>query len=324
MNKIKIAALLIILCVIIAGFTCGTAYAGWVYDDVVYDSDTSVGFTVPDWDFLVDSDFAKVGFIDTDNLAWLEPSQETSLVFGSAEAIRLTNTAGTQSKSHIFIIDLDRDYTVGEIRVQKVSFDYYYAERNAANTCGKGFPKVELLCGSTTIGNVIGGDNATSAPDLASYTAVDLGNGWWHLEYFISAMIPTFVDHQDSLRYNFDQVIDGIKVTDSYIKNYSGNTAFVIVDNFQISSAPCIKLGLFNRTSDVPINGYYWVKVAWAGEINSVNITFDDDTLARYTPSDKSPFYIYGLKAGTVTITVTMDLGDKHQILTLTRTLTVK
>lgn len=320
MNRIKIISSLIILCVLVSGIICGTAYATWTYTDVVYDS-SEIGFMVPEWDFVVDPDFARVECIKDNSVNYLEPSQETSLVCGSVEAIRFTNTAQTQTQAHSFIIDLGRNYTVGEIKIQKVSFDYYYAEKRELKKKGTGFPKVELLNGTNRIGNIVGGQN--TIPDYASYTAVEIGDGWWHLEYFISAMIPTFVDHNDRLQYTDDQIINGIRVTDSYIYDYTSEAAFVVVDNFQISSAPCIKLGLFNSTTSFKVGNYYWVKVAWAGEINSVDITFSDDNIAEYTPSAKSPFYIKGKNAGTVTITVTMDLGDEHQILTLSRTLTV-
>lgn len=320
MNKFKIAAVLIILCVIVSGVTCGTAYATWTYSNTVYDS-SDIGFRVPEWDFVVDTDYAKVEWIDTNHVEFLEYSQETSLLCGSVEAIRFTNTAGTQGKNHTFIMKLDRNYTVGEIKIQKVSFDYYFAEKRSENNRGKGFPKVELVNGTTRVGNTVGGED--SVPALASYTAVELDGGWWHLEYFITAMVPTFGDHGDVV-ISESKVVNGIRITDSAIYDYGDEPAFVIVDNLQVSSAACSKLGLFNRTKEFSVGGYYWVKVAWAGEIHSVNITFSDDTIAEYTPSEKSPFYIYGLKAGTVTITVTMELGDEHQILSLSNTIKVK
>ena len=33
MNKFKIALIVVILCIVIAGMTCGAAYATWIYDD---------------------------------------------------------------------------------------------------------------------------------------------------------------------------------------------------------------------------------------------------------------------------------------------------
>ena len=324
MGKIKTAAIFIILCILVSGMICGTAFATWIYDDVVYDDDTTIGFVVPEWDFVVDSDFAKVDYIRNDSVNYFEFSQEIENTIGSVEAIRFTNTAGTTGCAHSFIIDLDRDYTVGEIRFQKVSFDYYFAEKRSLDKLGRGFPKVELVNGTSKVGNIIGGDDKTAVPELAAYSAVDLGNGWWHLEYFISAMTPTYVDTRyDKLPYDLDRVITGIRITDSYIYNYSGNTAYVILDNLQISSAPCIKLGLFNGTTSFAAGKQYWVKVAFAGVINSVNITFDDDNVAEYMPTESSPFYIKGKNPGSTTYTVTMDLGDEHQILTISRLITV-
>ena len=324
MNKIKIAALLIILCVIIAGMTCGTAYATWVYNDVVYDDNTTIGFIVPEWDFVVDSDFAKAECVRNNSLNYFEASQETELTIGSVEAIRFTNTAQTETKDHSFIIDFDRNYTVGEIRFQKVSFDYYFAEKRSLDKLGRGFPKVELVNGTSKVGNIIGGDDKIAVPDLAAYSAVNLGNGWWHLEYFISAMTPTYVDTDyDQIPYSLDRVITGVRITDRYIYDYSGNTAFVVLDNLQISSAPCTKLGLFNSRDYETAGKQYWVKVAFAGVINSVNITFDDDNVAEYMPTANSPFYIKCKNPGTTTFTVTMDLGEEHQILTVSRFFTV-
>ena len=88
-------------------------------------------------------------------------------------------------------------------------------------------------------------------------------------------------------------------------------------------TAPSIKLGLFNSTKSVPAGKQYWVKVAFAGVINSVNITFDDDNVAEYMPTANSPFYIKGKNPGKTIFTVTMDLGEEHQILTISREFTV-
>ena len=323
MNKIKIVSLIIILCVLVSGMIFGTAYATWTFTDSVTDSST-IGFTVPDWSFALDSDFAKVGQIRNGSVNNLEFSQETENTIGSVEAIRFTNTAGTTNCVHSFIIDFDRNYTVGEIRFQKVAFDYYFAEKRSLDKLGRGFPKVELVNGTTKVGNTVGGKDATEVSELDAYSAVNLGNGWWHLEYFISAMTPTYVDTKyDKLPYNLDRVITGIRIMDSYIYNYSGNTAFVVLDNLQISSAPCIKLGLFNGTTSFAAGKQYWVKVAFAGVINSVNITFDDDNIAEYMPTESSPFYIKGKNPGSTTFTVTMNLGEEHQILTVSRLITV-
>ena len=317
----KNKTLLLLICIFAIAFILGTTYSAWTYDNVV-NNNSAIEFAVTEWDFTVDSGFAVIGNVDPDYCAYLTPSQETSITCGSPEAVRLTNTAGTQNKSHTFNVAFDRDYTVGEIKIQKISFDYYHIDKRQQQ--GKGFPKVQLLNGTSGKGNTIGGGDTVTA--ISPFTAVDTNNGWWHLEYFITAMVPTFADHGDS-GISEKTIINGIKIIDDNIYNHDGITAYVVIDNLQISSAACSKLGLFNKGTTFAAGGYYWMKVAWAGEIHSVVITFSDDgsddPVCEYTPSQKSPFYIRGLRAGTVTATCTMELGDEHQILSISNTLTI-
>ncbi len=327
MNKFKIALTLVILCILISGITCGAAYATWIYDDDLI-VNKNIGFMVPEWNFDEDTDFALRGNIQDTNCAYLVPTQETSIVRGSAEAVRLTNTAGTQGKTHSFMVDLDRDYTVGEIKIQKVSFDYYYASKRQQQ--GKGFPKVQLFyynpANSTyqKVGNNYGGGETVAT--LSPFTVTNIDEGWWHLEYFITALAPTFGDHGDTV-ISETQIVNAIKISDDYIYDFNSTTAFIVIDNLKFSSAASTKLGLFNGTNSFKVGKYYWMKVAWAGEVHSVVITFSDDgsddPVCVYTPSAKSPFYIKGLRTGTVVITCTMVVGDEHQVLSISNTITV-
>ena len=328
MNKIKIALIIVILCIVIAGVTCGAAYASWFYTGVVSNSNTTIGFDVPEWDFVEDSDYAKIGNINRNYCVNLEESQETSKVCGSAEAIRFTNTTGTATdQEHRFDVDFNRTYTVGEIKIQKVSFDYYHAEKREQN--GKGFPKVVLLFNHSTKGNTQGGENNITA--ISPYTSVEIGDGWWHLEYFITALTPTFGSHGDTV-ISETQKINGVRISDKNIMDYDPDEnvhAFIVIDNLQISTAACSKLGLFNRTDYCYVDGFFWVKVAWAGEVHSITFTFSDDgsdnPIAEHDddPATTSPFYIKGLRVGTVDVTVTMELGDEHQILSITKRIRV-
>lgn len=325
MSKIKIVLIIVILCIVIAGTSCGAAYASWIYSGSVNSSGNSVSLTVQDWDFTADSDFAMIGNVDRDNLAYLDASQETSIVCGSAEAVRLTNTAGTQTKEHSVIFRFDRTYTVGEIKIQKISFDYYHEQRR--EQVGIGFPRLQLVKGTSGVGNVQPLKERDNVCDeISCFSVTELANGWWHLEYFITAFVPTFADHGDS-GISETKEVDGIKIIDRYIYNHNSITAYCVVDNLQISAQASIKLGLFNKGTEIKVGNYYWMKVAWAGTVHNVTITFSDagsdDPIAVYTPSNKSPFYIKTLKVGTVVATCTMELGDEHQILSISNTLTV-
>lgn len=330
MNKIRIALIIVIFCVVIAGTSCGAAYASWFFTDTVNSSGNNISFTVPDWDFTVDTDLALIGNVDRDNLAYFEvsqelSSQENSKLCGSAEAVRLTNTAGTQTKDHSVIFRFDA-ITIGEIKTQKISFDYYHEQRR--EQVGVGFPRVQLLYDNTTVGNMqpkAGNDNVCN--ELSCFSVTELANGWWHLEYFISALTPTYADHGDRLGYTESTEINGIKIVDKNIYNHHSIDAYCVIDNLRITNQASIKLGLFNNGTSFAAGKYYWMKVAFAGEVHRVEITFSDagsdDPIAVYTPSALSPFYIKGLRAGTVVATCTMELGDEHQILSISNTLTV-
>lgn len=328
MNKIKIALIIVILCVVIAGTSCGAAYASWFYSGSVDSSVNNVDFTVTDWDFTADTDLALIGNVDRDHLAYFEvsqelSSQENSKLCGSAEAVRLTNTAGTQTKEHSVIFRIDT-ITIGEIKTQKISFDYYHEQRR--EQVGVGFPKVQLVYNTSNKGNAQPKDDTVC--DINScFSVTELANGWWHLEYFISALTPTYADHGDRLGYTESTQINGIKIVDKNIYNHHSIDAYCVIDNLRISNQASIKLGLFNNGTSFAAGKYYWMKVAWAGEVHRVEITFSDagsdNPIAVYTPSALSPFYIKGLRAGTVVATCTMELGDEHQILSISNTLTV-
>ena len=193
MNKFKIALIVVILCIIIAGMTCGAAYATWTYNDTLSTSN-DIGFTVPAWDFEEDSDLAMIGKVDQDNLLNFNATQETGTICGSAEAVRLTNTydADTNNRDHSVIFRFDSPYTVGELKIQKLSFDYYYVQRRKQSQTEKGFPRVQLVNGTSGVGNTQP-TNDSVCNEISCFSVTPLNNGWWHLEYFINALIPTFL-----------------------------------------------------------------------------------------------------------------------------------
>ena len=301
----------------------GTGFASWTMNENPVDN--AVRVDIQDWDFGETSDSAHIANISaTSNLT---ASQETILLSDyatSTEAIRLTNTAGTSGVDHSVNVTLDKTYTLGEIATWKVEFDYYHAEKR--QQAGKGYPKVQLLYNNAGKGNTYGGGENISPTSV--YLATNSADGkWWHLEYFITALCPTMSDHGDIV-LSTTQKINGVRIVDSNIYDYNNNTAFIIVDNLKLTHTSSQRLGLFNAGTSFKVGHYYWMKIAWGGELQYVNISFTDldgnptDEYAEYTPSDKSPFYIYGLKAGKIIATATLIVGG-GQPLTISNTLTI-
>lgn len=304
----------------------GTAFAAWTTSEGAVEDAARV--EIIDWDFGEISDSAHIGNVNMTNLVNLTPSQETTILSDyhtSIEAIRLTNTAGTSNVTHSFNINLDRDYFLSEIAIKKVEFDYYHAEKRSQK--GKGYPEVQLVYNNINIGNCYGGGETISPKSVYLSTNSADGN-WWHLEYFITALCPTMVDHGDTA-ISPTKKINGIKIVDKNIYDYEGNTAFIVVDNLKLTATSSSRLGLFNRQDYLYVDKYYWMKVAWSGELQSVNITFTDlsgnptDEYADYTPSPNSPFYIYGKKAGKIIATATLVVGG-GQPLSISNTLTIR
>lgn len=312
--KHKFMASLITL--FVTAFLFGTTYSAWVHN-ITADTNNPVQANVPFWDFGEDSDFARIGNVG--NCSYLIASKETTILAPhSNEAIRLTNTAGKSTKDHTFNISTDRDYTVGELRFLKIEFDYYHAEKR--EQVDKGFPAVQLLCDNVKKGGQQGA--VETADEKSPFIVSHIDENWWHLEYFITALTPTMVDHGDTA-LNLSQKINGIQIIDKSIYDHHSMTGFAIIDNLRFSAESASRLGLFNRTTTVSVGGYYWVKVAWAGELQSVTFTFSDDTIAKHDDqSTKSPFYIKGLKAGNVTITAIVTLVN-GQVLSISNNLTV-
>ena len=299
----------------LAAAVFGVAHSAWVSHNAAEIAETG-NVDVQPWDFGIDTDFAKIENVRSCD--YLTATKEISIVKRGSEAVRFTNTAGTQTKAHTVIMSTDRDYTVGEIKTMKVEFEYYHAHKR--QQAGRGYPKVQLMYGSTSRGTDQGGTDSVTSK--SPFVAKDVGVGWWHLEYFITAMVPTMADHQDT-PISQSLKVNGIKITDSAIYDYDSETAFIIIDKLRFGYGPAERLGLFNRTFSFASGGYYWVKVCWAGELHSVDMVVDDVSVAVYAPSEKSPFYIKGLKAGKVSVIITLVAGDDMTSMTISTSVTV-
>ena len=291
----------------------GTTYSAWTINGGPIDNTAQVD--VLDWNFN-DNDFALIDSVS--NCSYLTPTQETSIVNGSAEAVRFTNTAGTQTKDHSFILATDKEYLLDEIKVMKVEFDYYHAEKRQQK--GKGFPKVQLAYNGTGKGNTQGGGETCNAK--SPFIATSIGEDWWHLEYYITSLCPTndITAYSDS-PISKNQKINGIKIIDSAIYDYNSTTAFIVVDNARFSAEPCSRLGIFNKgTSFALSTGHYWFKVCWVGELQSITMSFSNPSIAEQDSSH--PFYILALSTGTTNVTATLTMTS-GQILSITNTITI-
>ncbi|MBO7078322.1 MAG: hypothetical protein J6W64_00740, partial [Bacilli bacterium] len=129
--------------------------------------------------------------------------------------------------------------------------------------------------------------------------------------------------------------INGVRINDRTMYDYNGTTAYVVIDNMKFSAEPTSRLGIFNRWTSDTAGKYFWFKVAFAGELHSVKLYSSDTSVAvpEFDPTDTisttapfpngSPFYFYLVGPGTVTFTAELELGDDHQIYTISNTITV-
>ncbi len=88
----------------------------------------------------------------------------------------------------------------------------------------------------------------------------------------------------------------------------------------QFSIEPAARLGIFNAGTSWKAGSFYWFKIGFSGELHSCVITTSDPTIAvQDTESTNSPFYIKGLRAGTITATAVLEVGRNHTIQTSRR-----
>jgi len=304
----------------IAGLV-GTTYSAWVYNNTSGINNTAQ-IEIPAWEFG-DAGFAK--YENVRSVTNLVAAQETSVTSGSPEAIRLTSTTGTQTKDHIVHINFDRDYTVSEVQFYKFEFDYHH--RYKREQYNKGFPTVQFMHNTSTLGTNQGGTDTCT--EKSAFVATPIDEDWWHLEYYIFAHLPSIAKHSDT-PIGLNKKINGVRITDRTMYDYADTTAFVIIDNMSFSSEPAPRLGIFNRWTSDTAGKYFWFKVAFSGELHSVKLYSSDTSIAvpEFDPTDTvstsypfpngSPFYFELLQPGTVRFTAVLEIGDNHDIYTIT------
>lgn len=304
----------------------GTSYASWTLNNA-NNINNVAQVEVLNWIFD-DSDFAKItNFVSSTNL---NVTKEETITQNSGEAIKIESTSGSTTKDHIINIRFDRDYYLSEIKYYKFEFDYYHRYKREQHT--KGFPKVQFLINTSTLGSDQGGtDTCTST---SPFVATNIDEDWWHLEYFVFAHMPTMAKHSDT-PIALTKKINGVRINDRTMYDFNGVTAYAIIDNMQFSEEPTSRLGIFNRWTSAAAGQPFWFKVAFSGELHSVKLYSSDDTIAtpEFDISDTtsttapfpngSPFYYNLLSPGRVTLTAVLEVGDNHQVMTISNTFTV-
>lgn len=308
-----------LLLICLSGF--GLGYASWVNN--ASSADEVAPVNVQSWNFADDTDFARAANLR--NATNLTVTREDKITQGSNEAIRITNTAGTSTKDHIININFDRDYELSEIQFYKFEFDYYHRYKREQND--RGFPKVQFTINNSILGSEQGGtDTCTSK---SSFVSTPIDENWWHLEYYISAHLPAIAGHGDT-PVALTKKINGVRINDRTMYDYTGTTSFAVIDNMSFSAEPAPRLGIFNRWTSDAAGKFFWFKVAFSGQLHSAKLYSSDTTLAvpEFDPSDTvstsypfpngSPFYFKLLQPGVVRFTATMEVGDNHDVFTIT------
>ena len=298
----------------------GTTYSAWVFTDPTNISNT-VQVNVPTWTFG-DQGFAKIENVN--GLSYLTATKEETVTRGSSEAIRFTNTGGKNSKDHVWYINLDKDYNLYDIATYKIEFDCYHTYKREQNT--KGFPKLQLYTDNTARGTAQGGDDTIT--EIAPYVVTNIDEDWWHLEYYITSMCPTIANHQDKPQSNYK--INRIKFIDRGVYDYADVTSWFVIDNLLLTNEPGARLGIFNRWASDTAGKWFWFKVAFSGELHSVKLYSSDTSIAvpEFDPTNTvstsapfpngSPFYFRLLSPGTVRFTAVVEVGDNHDVFTIT------
>ena len=330
MSKSKIVLLIIIFCFMSCALF-GTAYSAWVCSDEA-SSGSTVLANVPTWTFDYDTDFAMIDNVYS--CSNLVATRETSLTYGSYEAIRITSTTGTSTKDHIINIDFDRAYTLSEIRYYKFEFNYYHRYKREQYTLG--IPSVQFMYNHSGISGAFTQGGTDTCVATSAFNVAQIDDDWWHLEYYIPAHLPTYCNaSRGNKPVALNQLINGVRIVDKYMYDYNGTTAFAIIDNMRFSEEPASRIGVYNTYTSDKVGKYFWLKVAFAGEPNSCVITSSnpdvaepefaaDDIVSTTNPyPNGSPFYVYLKSPGRVTFTITMDLGPNHTILTASYSLQV-
>ena len=326
--KLKSKFLIPIISLFACALLIGTTYSAWVYNSSKTANNTAE-VEIPSWQFNHDSDFARLRDGETYTCENVVATQERGILRGSYEAVRLTNETGTDTgKNHSIILKTDRDYLLSEIHTMKVEFDYYHAQKR--QQADYGLPSIQLYSNNSSRGNTKGGANSIDKVGSKEvYFASDIGDGWWHFEFFITALCPPYSAYTDGVPAG-NTKINGIKILDKNIMNFDSTTAFVVIDNLRFTATLAPRLGLFNGTNSFSYGGHYWMKVAWAGQLAGgfagVSFSFSaPGIIEQDTTQNNSPFYLLGVGTGTVTVTCTLTIvdGDGFQQLSISNKITV-
>lgn len=245
------------------------------------------------------------------------------------QAVRLTNAyegSITEQVDHVCRIKFknNKTYKVSDLVYNKIEFDYYHAEKRDPNKTKRGIPTIQLMNNNSGRGNSQGGTDEEKP--LSPFTVEDIGNGWWHLEYFITSLVPTWAKSGWDTPSDPNAIINCVKISDKNIFNQpNSDPAFVIIDNFKIGSNPSNKVGQFNSGTKFAHgnDSHYWFKAAWARTYHSCTFSFSDNTIADHLDIEGCPFYITGKAAGSVVVTINIIVGYNRQQVSISNTITV-
>jgi hypothetical protein len=240
---------------------------------------------------------------------------------GSTQALRLTCTNGRSTNEHNTIFPLGYSTTLGEIRKFKVEFDYYYKEKRDPKK-DPGYPAVRLANQGTGIGT-----KQTIGSNVGqTYTYQPFGDGWWHMECFVSALCQP-AEYADSV------AVDGILISDNAIYEHDTQegvkTGFVIIDNVRlINHNHEAKLSNSTTTITMGTSDTYFLRENVSGPLMDVTYTSSDTETATIIRKKNAKnallAYVHPLKTGTITVTIKYYIGiNRDEVTVTTATLTI-
>lgn len=261
-----------------------------------------------------DSDFSQIGNIKRHDSTNLSAEYEKRSPLGhSTQAVRLTSTNGSSSNNHVTLFTIP-ETTLGKIRNAKVEYDYYYREKRDPKKA-PGYPSVRLAGANDSLIGL-----ARSVDSKKDLSCTDIGNGWWHIECYISGILQP-AEHASNT------TITGIVIHDNAI--YTFNTdegekiGFVIIDNLRITTygaSACLTNAWDKVTINPPAADRYFIRENVCGTLLNVSYRCSDTskaTLSLETKQGNQLCYINGIAEGDIVVTITYTLGHLHQIVTI-------
>ena len=232
------------------------------------------------------------------------PTDETTTVSpagGSTRALRITKDA---NGSNYVDLAFARPLELEEIFTRKIVFDYYHKNNSAR-------PSVQFFNAKNSSVGTAGTYNGSKT----NYKVSNLNSDWWHIEVHVDSMIALWVEKGD------------VASTGGPVTKIRVNTSNSVIDNFRFDSTPSTQgnLGIYNNGTSFGVNDSkpYWMKISWSGVLHSCTFTFDTPGIIQQYQSDKSPFYLDGIAAGTVVVTATLVVGYNRQTVSISNTITV-